>query len=81
MLCVERLHVDWTLIRPARDAVGYCITYINKLGVRIKYRHLGVGIISITYSYVHVIIYTRYLVVCMHFFKCGYVIQTWHLVP
>ena len=30
MLCVERLHVDWTLIRPARDAVGYCITYIKQ---------------------------------------------------
>ena len=23
MLCLERLYVDWTLIGPARDAVGY----------------------------------------------------------
>ena len=26
MLCLERLNVDWTLIGPARDAVGYCVT-------------------------------------------------------
>ena len=24
MLCLERLNVDWTLIEPTRDAVGYC---------------------------------------------------------
>ena len=26
MLCLETLNIDWTLIGPARDAVGNCIT-------------------------------------------------------
>ena len=30
MLCLEILYVDWTAIGPARDAVGYCITHIDK---------------------------------------------------
>ena len=31
-LCLEVLNVDWTLIGPARDAVGWYITYIKQTG-------------------------------------------------
>ena len=32
ILCLERLNVHWTLISPARDSVGYCITQIKQTG-------------------------------------------------
>ena len=32
MLCLEILNVDWALIGPARDAVGYCITWKKQTG-------------------------------------------------